>query len=67
MHFISSKFSNPRRAKMPAAFAEVFQMILEIFTVLFVVHCVRIVSRMIGRRDDVLYYVSKSSSPVSKG
>jgi hypothetical protein len=44
---------------MPAAFCVVFQMILEIFTVLFVVHCVRIVSRMIGRRDDVLYYVSK--------
>jgi hypothetical protein len=42
-------------------------MILEIFTVLFVLHCVRFVSRMIGRRDDVLYYVSKSSSPVSKG
>jgi hypothetical protein len=36
-------------------------MILEIFTVLFVVHCVRIVSGMIGRPDDVLYYVSRSA------
>jgi hypothetical protein len=36
-------------------------MILEIIAVLFLVHCVRIVSRMIGRRDDVLYYVSKSA------
>jgi hypothetical protein len=36
-------------------------MIIEITTILFLVHGVRIVSRMIGRRNDVLYYVSKSA------
>jgi hypothetical protein len=34
-------------------------MIFEITTVLFLVQGVTIVSRLIGRRRDVLYYVSK--------
>jgi hypothetical protein len=36
-------------------------MILEITTVLFLIHGVRFVSRMIERRNDVLCYVSKSA------
>jgi hypothetical protein len=34
-------------------------MILEITTVLFLVHGVSMLSQLIGRRRDVLYYVSK--------
>jgi hypothetical protein len=36
-----------------------FEMILEIFTVLFLVQSVSILSRLVGHRRDVLYYVSK--------
>ena len=34
-------------------------MIIEITTVLFLIQCANILSRLIGRRRDVLYYVSK--------
>jgi hypothetical protein len=36
-----------------------FEMIFEIFTVLFLVQSFSILSRHIGHRRDVLYYVSK--------
>jgi hypothetical protein len=45
---------------MPAAFCGGFlKMIFEIITVLFLVQGVSILSRLIGRRRDVLYYISK--------
>jgi hypothetical protein len=34
-------------------------MIIEIISVLFLIHGVSILSRLIGHRRDVLYYVSK--------
>jgi hypothetical protein len=40
-------------------FAEAFEMIVEITTVLFLIQGVSILSRVIGRRGDVLYYVSE--------
>jgi hypothetical protein len=41
-------------------FTEVFfEMIFEIYTVLFLVQGFSILSRLIGHRRDVLYYVSK--------
>ena len=40
-------------------FAEAFEMIIEITTVLFLVQGASLLSRLIERRNDVLYYVSK--------
>jgi hypothetical protein len=34
-------------------------MIIEIATVIFLIQIVSLISRLIGRRRDVLYYVSK--------
>jgi len=34
-------------------------MVLEIITVLFLIQLTNMISRLIGRRYDVLYYVSK--------
>jgi hypothetical protein len=41
-------------------------MIIEITTGLFLIHGVSMLSRLIGRRRDVLYYVSKSESALVK-
>jgi hypothetical protein len=44
---------------MPAAFCGgFFKMILEITTVLFLIHGLGMLSRLFARRRDVLYYVS---------
>jgi hypothetical protein len=62
VHFINSKFSNPAGRQSENAYGflrRLFEMIFEIITVLFLVLGVRILSRLIGRRGDVLYYVSK--------
>jgi hypothetical protein len=62
MHFIYGIFFEPAQSENACSFLRrFFQMIIEITTVLFLVHGVSIVSRMMGRRDDVLYYVSKSA------
>jgi hypothetical protein len=42
---------------MPAAFLR-RKMILEITTVLFLIHGLRMLSRLLARRRDVFYYVS---------
>lgn len=36
-------------------------MIFEILSVYFLVRCINMLFRLIGRRHDVLYYVSKSN------
>jgi len=36
-------------------------MILEILAILFLMCCASVVARLIGRRRDVLFYVSKSN------
>jgi hypothetical protein len=37
-----------------------FEMIMEIISVLFLIQCANMLSRLIGRRRDVLHYVSKA-------
>lgn len=37
-------------------------MILEILTIVFLIQCINLVWRLIERRNDVLYYVSKSDA-----
>jgi hypothetical protein len=45
---------------MPAAFCGgFFKMILEITTVLFLIHGLGMLSRLLARRRDVFYYVSR--------
>jgi hypothetical protein len=44
---------------MPAAFCGGLEMILEIATVLLLVLGLSLLSRLLARRRDVLYYVSK--------
>jgi hypothetical protein len=50
--FQVNKFSNP----------EAFEMILEILTIVCLIQCTNMVWRLIERRNDVLYYVSKSDA-----
>ena len=38
-------------------------MILDILTIVFLVHCANMISRLMARRHDVLYYVSRSDDP----
>ena len=38
-------------------------MVLEILAIIFLVQSANMISRLIGRRRDVLYYVSKSNPP----
>lgn len=38
-----------------------FKMILEILAILFLMCCASVVARLIGRRRDVLFYLSKSN------
>jgi hypothetical protein len=35
-------------------------MILDVLAIFLVIQCANMISRLIGRRQDVLYYVSKS-------
>ena len=46
---------------MPAAlfFSEAFEMLFDVITALILSQVFGVLSRMIGRRDDVLYYISK--------
>jgi hypothetical protein len=39
-------------------------MILEILAIFLLIQCVNMISRLIGRRRDVLYYVSKSNRTI---
>jgi hypothetical protein len=39
------------------------EMILDILTIVFLVHCANMISRLMARRHDVLYYVSRSDDP----
>ena len=47
--FLEQQFSNP----------EISKMILEILAVYGLIQCTTVLAQLIGRRHDVLYYVSK--------
>jgi hypothetical protein len=47
---------------LPGFLQRRFQMIIEVATVLFFIQIVSVISRAVGRRRDVLYYVSKPDS-----
>jgi hypothetical protein len=55
----------PRGANAYRHFAEALAMIIETTAVIFLIKGVSIVSRLLARRRDVFYYVSKPSRAVS--
>jgi hypothetical protein len=60
-HFRKANFQNRANHTtiVPRIFAKAFQMIIEVAAVLFFIQIVSMISRLIDRRRDVLYYVSK--------